>query len=86
MLIKMPNSNRDILVLFKQELMSPKAMEHEVGLLHDLLFRVERLDNIVISHEILDLNRHKLLNKPRHVKQFFKNIKEKPFVFLNNNN
>lgn len=82
----MNNPNRDILVLFKQELMTPQAMEHEVSLLHDLLYTVERLDNIVTAHELLDLNRNKVINKISQVKNYLKSGKEKPFVFLNNKN
>jgi hypothetical protein len=48
--------NRDLLVLFNQELMSPQAIEHQVDLLHELLYDVERMDNLVIAHEIIDLN------------------------------
>jgi hypothetical protein len=82
----MHNPNRDILVLFKQELMSPQAMEHEVSLLHNLLYKVERLDNIVTSHELLDLNKYKVISNAVQVKAFLRNKKEKPFVFLNNKN
>ena len=32
--------NRDLLVLFKEELMNPQAIEHEVELLHEL-FRLK---------------------------------------------
>ena len=82
----MNNPNRDILVLFKQELMTPQAMEHEVSLLHDLLYTVERLDNIVTSHELLDLNKNKVINKLAHIKNYLRSGKEKAFVFLNNKN
>lgn len=82
----MHNPNRDILVLFKQELMTPQAMEREVSLLHDLLYNVERLDNVVTAHEILDLNKFKVISKPHLIKHFLRTVKEKPFVFLNNKN
>ena len=32
----MNKSNRDLLVLFNQEIMTPQAIEHEVELLHQL--------------------------------------------------
>ncbi len=82
----MHNPNRDILVLFKQELMTAQAMEREVSLLHDLLHNVERLDNVVKAHELLDLNKFKVINKPYLIKNFLRTAKEKPFVFLNNKN
>lgn len=82
----MNNTNRDILVLLKQELMTPQAMERQVSLLHDMLYDVERLDNIAASHEILDLNKFKKISKLHLIKAFLRNVKEKPFVFLNNKN
>ncbi len=82
----MRNPNRDILVLLKQELMTAQAMEREVSLLHELLYTVEKLDNIVIAHELLDLNKYKVISKSFHIKNFLRSGKEKPFVFLNNLN
>lgn len=86
MLLLMNNPNRDILVLFKQELMTPQAMEHEVSLLHDLLYHVEKLDNIVTSHELLDLNNYKIISKPSLLKSYLRSGKDKAFVFFNNKN
>jgi hypothetical protein len=75
--------NRDLLVLFNQELMSPKAMENEVELLHELLFTVERLENLVAAHEIIDLNKYKIINKEITVSKIIRLQELKPFVFLN---
>ncbi|MEO5943381.1 MAG: hypothetical protein ABIP30_07880 [Ferruginibacter sp.] len=82
----MNKSNRDLLVMFKQELMTPQAMEHEVEMLHELLFTVERLDNVVKAHEIIDLNRYKIIGKNFEIKSFLRKQTDKPFVFLNNKN
>ncbi|MEO5984802.1 MAG: hypothetical protein ABIP80_04810 [Ferruginibacter sp.] len=82
----MNKSNRDLLVLFNQELMSPQALEHEVNLLHDLLFNVERIDNLVVAHEIIDLNKYKIYSKPVMIKAHIRLKNAKPFVFLNNKN
>ena len=41
----MNNPNRDLLVLFNQELMTPQSIEHEVELLHQLLYTIERVEN-----------------------------------------
>ena len=79
----MNNSNRDLLVLFNQELMSQQAIEHEVELLHQLLYSIERIDNLVIAHEIIDLNRYKVLNKHAHLRKLIRQDELKPFVFLN---
>jgi len=75
--------NRDLLVLFNQELMSPKAMENEVELLHELLFTVERLENLVTAHEIIDLNKYKIINKETTLSKIIRLQELKPFVFLN---
>lgn len=82
----MSRSNRDLLVLFKHEPISQQAMEHEVEMLHELLYTVERSENIFITHELIDLNRYKIINKPALIRDFFRQRKEKPFVFINNKN
>lgn len=79
----MNSSNRDLLVLFNQELMTPQSIEHEVELLHQLLHNIERLENLVIAHEILDLNKYKVISKPLKLRKLFRLSKLKPFVFLN---
>jgi len=79
----MNRMNRDLLVLFNQELLSPQAIEHEVEMLHELLFVVERLDNLVVAHEILDLNKYKVINKPLTLRSTIHKQELKPFVFLN---
>lgn len=75
--------NRDLLVLFNQELMSPQAIEHQVDLLHELLFDVERMDNLVVAHEIIDLNKYKVINNLVKIKETIRRQEQKPFVFLN---
>lgn len=75
--------NRDLLVMFNQELMSPQAMENEVELLHELLFTVERLDNLVTTHEIIDLNKYRVINDDIILRKIIRLQKLKPFIFLN---
>lgn len=75
--------NRDLLVLFNQELMSPQAIENEVELLHELLFSVERLDNLVSVHEVIDLNKYKVIAKDELVRKTIRMQELKPFIFLN---
>lgn len=79
----MNRMNRDLLVLFNQELLSPQAIEHEVELLHELLHGVERLDNLVVAHEVLDLNKYKVINKTVIIRDTIRKQDLKPFVFLN---
>jgi hypothetical protein len=75
--------NRDLLVLFNQELMSPQAIEHQVDLLHELLYDVERMDNLVIAHEIIDLNKYKVISNPIKLRETIRRQDLKPFIFLN---
>ena len=79
----MNNLNRDLLVMFNQELMSPQAIEQQVELLHELLFSVERMENLAAAHEIIDLNKYKVINKVLIVRNTIRTQVLKPFVFLN---
>jgi hypothetical protein len=79
----MNNINRDLLVMFDQELMSPQAIEQQVELLHELLLNVERMDNLAIAHEVIDLNKHKVIKKYTVIKDTIRMQELKPFVFLN---
>ena len=82
----MSKSNRDLLVLFKEELMTPQSIEHEVELLHELLYDVERIENLVTAHEVINLNKYKISNKFHIVRDTIRKKELKPFVFLNNKN
>lgn len=75
--------NRDLLVMFNQELMSQQAIEQEVELLHEMLYHVERIDNLVIAHEVIDLNKYKIISRRMQVKEIIGSQELKPFVFLN---
>ncbi len=82
----MNKSNRDLLVLFKEDLMSPQAIEHQVELLHELLYGVERLDNLVTAHEVININKYKIQNDFKTIRETIRKKELKPFVFLNNKN
>ena len=75
--------NRDLLVLFKEELMNPQAIEHEVELLHELLYAVESIENFVTAHEIYDLNKYKIITKPNQLRSIIRQRALRPFIFLN---
>jgi hypothetical protein len=79
----MNSNNRDLLVLFNQELMTPQSIEHEVELLHQLLYDIERVENLIIAHEVIDLNRYKVSNKAPLLRKLFRQRALKSFVFLN---
>jgi hypothetical protein len=79
----MNNANRDLLVLFNQELMTPQAIEHEVDLLHGILYSVESMENIITAHEVIDVNRYKIITSSKLLRNIFRQRELKPFVFLN---
>jgi len=78
--------NRDLLVLFKEELMSPQAIEHEVELLHELLYDVEKIENLITSHEVINLNNYKIQHNPIIIRNTILKKELKPFIFLSNKN
>lgn len=78
----MNNSNRDLLVLFNQELMTPQSIEHEVEMLHEILYTVECINNIVTAHEVIDVNRYKIISAPQQLCSIVRQRALKPFVFL----
>ncbi|MEO5650934.1 MAG: hypothetical protein ABIR03_13565 [Ginsengibacter sp.] len=81
----MDKFNRDLLVLFKEE-SNPQAIEHEVELLHELLFYVEKIDNLVVAHEVVNLNKYKIFTDRKTIMETLKLKDLKSFVFLNNKN
>jgi hypothetical protein len=74
------------MVLFNQDLMTPQAIEHEVVWLHELLYNVEKIDNLITAYEVIDINRYKISNKPQLLRKAFLSKQLKPFLFLNNKN
>ncbi len=79
----MNNPNRDLLVLFNHEIMTQKAIEHEVEQLHQLLYSIEGIDSLIIAHEILDLNKYRVINNDIQLRKLIRQRELKPFVFLN---
>ncbi len=79
----MNNPNRDLLVLFNHEVMTQKAIEHEVEQLHQLLYTIEGIDNLIVAHEILDLNKFRIINNTTQLRKLIRQRELKPFSFLN---
>ena len=79
----MNNPNRDLLFLFNHELMTQKAIEYEVEQLHQLLYAIEGIESLIIAHEIIDLNKYKVINKNTQLRNLIRQRELKPFVFLN---
>ena len=80
-------SDRDILVMFRHNIMSQQEMDREVMLLNELLFDTERPDSFAAAHEVLDLNRYRVINDLTLIKKMIRQKKiNGPFIFLNNKN
>lgn len=80
-------SDRDLLVMFRHHAMSENDIEREVMQLNKILFTAERLDNFVSAHEILDINRYKIINNPVAIKKMIRQKKyNNPFIFFSNKN
>ncbi len=80
------NQRRDLLVLLNNEHRSQQAIDHEVEWLHDVLFHVEALENFCRAHELLDLNRYKVISNVAKVKKSVLRKDFKAFEFISNKN
>lgn len=81
----MKKFNRELLVLLKEET-SPGRINHEVELLHEMLFLTEQTKSMVIAHEIVNVNRRKIYSSERQLKQLLNQQELPAFIFLNNLN
>lgn len=82
----MKTSNRDLLVLLKDESMSNQAIEHEVEQLNEMLFHAESTENFCTANELIDLNRYKIVQDQKLLVQVMHQNELKPFFFLCNKN
>jgi hypothetical protein len=83
---KMKASNRDLLVLVKDDQMNEKSMEQELEQLNDLLFQFETMDSFCIAHEVFDINKHRILSRRDNMQKTLRQKELKPFVFICNKN
>ena len=82
----MKASNRDLLVLLKDESMSNQAIEQEVESLNELLHDVESAEEFCRVNEVIDMNRYKIHREQKSLVQVMYQPELKPFVFLSNMN
>ena len=82
----MKTSNRDLLVLLKDEAMTNQAIEHEVAQLNEILFHIESADTFCGSNEIIDMNKYRILQDEKFLVQMMFESELKPFIFLCNKN
>ena len=78
-------SNRDLLVMSKNNSTSKKEMDQEVEKLHQLLFIAESIENFCVANEIIDINSYKIIGNADKIQKLLRK-KLKPFQFVNNKN
>lgn len=77
------SSNRDVILLSEKFSSTHPQAVMEMRCLNNLLTQIEQLSAIAIAHEIIDLNKYKVINKALMVQHALIEKKEKPFVFIN---
>ncbi len=82
----MKTSNRDLLVLLKDESMSDQAIEQEVEQLNDLLYITESVDSFCVANELFDLEKFKIHRDQKTLVSIMHQDELKPFAFLFNKN
>jgi len=60
--------------------------EHEIELLNRLLHDVENTETFCMVHEVIDVNRYKIIQTAREIKKFIWAQNLKPFIFISNLN
>ena len=78
--------NRDLLVFTRKEKMNQDELERQIELLNDLFYIVEASNAAFIANEIIDVNRYKVITRPRQVSAILQSRQLKPFVFISNKN
>lgn len=81
----MKKFNRELLVLFRDKSDST-LIERQVESLHELLYHVEKIENIAIAHEVINIRKRKIFRRSKQVLCVLKVETLKPFTFLNNLN
>ncbi|HVF81917.1 MAG TPA: hypothetical protein VM884_08285 [Flavisolibacter sp.] len=80
----MKNYNRDLLLLYKDEVYNDDLLQKEVECLHEILMRVECNDHFCSAHELVTRNR--ITQKPKSIIKAIAWPDLKPFHFLLNKN
>lgn len=75
-------NNRDLLIVNRDLVYDSNSLQHEIELLNQMLFSVEKLHHFSISHEIIDVNKYKIIQKQHLIQQKIRENSLKPFQFL----
>jgi hypothetical protein len=66
--------------------MNESFMEQELEQLNDLLFHYETVDNFCVSHEVFDMNKHKIITDSKAIQKIAREATLKAFQFICNKN
>lgn len=80
----MKNYNRDLLLLYKEEVYNDDLLQKEVECLHEILMTVESNDVFCHAHELV--SRNKISQKEKSILKAITWPELKPFHFLINKN
>ena len=82
----MKATNRDLLVLVKDQSLNAASMEEELDRINKMLIKYETLSTLCGAHEVFDLNRYKKLKKPFEKEAVIRSQQQTAFVFVININ
>jgi hypothetical protein len=82
----MTNPTHNVLVFLNQEIMSRHSFKSEVKLLEKLFANIILNESALLAHEVIDINKHRVLTKFSQIEKHLNLPEQKPFVFLNNKN
>ncbi|WP_126969535.1 hypothetical protein [Gynurincola endophyticus] len=82
----MKSSNRDLLVLVKDENVDDSAIQSELESLNQLLYWYETENNSLKCYEVIDVDKHKILQTKQHIQKALAKLSKQPFLFLLNKN
>ena len=82
----MKTPNRDLLVLVKDDHLNKDAIEFELEQLNQLLLQFETIENLCGAHEVIDMNKYKVFNQNKVIREIISQRVLKSFVFLCNKN
>lgn len=82
----MKATNRDLLVLVKDESMNQYQIELELEKLNSLLLQLETVQSFCTAHEVFDLTKHKLVANRKKIMNIIHQPELKPFQFICNKN
>ena len=82
----MNDVNRDLLVLSDTTRLSPEQLARELAFLNTLLFHIENWETFSIAHEVIDINRRKIVRDRVLIQRILTEKVAKAFVFTSNKN